>query len=153
MLILRVYKLFVVWYICLFFVFFVFDSAVCWLKYGLLKKDSTLVLVNGVGAITQLIFIVVYYLYTFQKVRYSSIAYFVVLHKYWFLIKTNKIYDLKSYLIDLWKKKPLKPMKIFILLKGVFPHLSNGNNYHKRYKCMWRITSRCLLISHDYWKK
>ncbi|XP_075996463.1 sugar transporter SWEET1 [Genypterus blacodes] len=38
-----------------------------WLYYGLLKRDETVVLVNTIGALLQILYIVVYFYYTKQK--------------------------------------------------------------------------------------
>ncbi|CAN9513603.1 unnamed protein product [Ophioblennius macclurei] len=38
-----------------------------WLYYGILKKDQTIVLVNTIGALLQILYIIMYLLYTKQK--------------------------------------------------------------------------------------
>lgn len=44
-----------------------FSGCTLWLKYGLMKGDQTLILVNGVGSAVNLIFVGIYYTYTVQK--------------------------------------------------------------------------------------
>ncbi|KAL7069717.1 hypothetical protein ACQ4LE_010766 [Meloidogyne hapla] len=44
-------------------------SCICWLGYGLLKKDQTVVFVNGVGLVFQTIYLAYYYMKTRLKTR------------------------------------------------------------------------------------
>ncbi|XP_030248345.1 sugar transporter SWEET1 [Sparus aurata] len=57
-----------------------------WLYYGLLKKDQTIVLVNIIGAILQILYIIVYIHYTKQKrvVMSQALAAGMVLICGWF---------------------------------------------------------------------
>ncbi len=45
-----------------------FHSNLGWLYYGTLKRDQTIVLVNIIGALLQILYIIVYFYYTKQKV-------------------------------------------------------------------------------------
>ncbi|XP_038044669.1 sugar transporter SWEET1-like [Patiria miniata] len=43
-------------------------SCIIWLKYGILKEDNALIIVNTAGVILQSIYIFIYYLHEFEKV-------------------------------------------------------------------------------------
>ena len=48
-------------------------SSVLWIKYGLLRVSSYLVFVNSLGATLSLLYIVVFYFYTFNRVSITSV--------------------------------------------------------------------------------
>ncbi|XP_022085981.1 sugar transporter SWEET1-like [Acanthaster planci] len=43
-------------------------SCVIWLKYGILKEDTALIIVNAAGVILQSIYILIFYIHDFEKV-------------------------------------------------------------------------------------
>ncbi|XP_029306501.1 sugar transporter SWEET1 [Cottoperca gobio] len=61
-----------------------------WLYYGILKRDHTIVLVNVIGALLQILYIIIYLHYTKQKRRVTSqtIAAGMVLTCGWFYFTT-----------------------------------------------------------------
>ncbi|XP_029928071.1 sugar transporter SWEET1 [Myripristis murdjan] len=61
-----------------------------WLYYGILKKDGTVVLVNVIGAVLQIVYIVFYFHYTKEKRRVMSqtLAAGAVLACAWFYFTT-----------------------------------------------------------------
>lgn len=61
-----------------------------WLYYGILKKDQTVVLVNVIGALLQVLYIVVYFHYTKQKrlVTSQTLTAGMVLTCGWFYFTT-----------------------------------------------------------------
>ncbi|XP_033639933.1 sugar transporter SWEET1-like [Asterias rubens] len=60
-------------------------SCILWLKYGILRQDGTLIVVNTVGVILQSIYILIFYLNSYEKdslhrkMLYSSLLVFPVL--------------------------------------------------------------------------
>ena len=60
------------------FLFSFSSSAALWTKYGTLKGDTTLVIVNSVGVVLNLVYMSVYYIYTVYKVRSSLNIFFVL---------------------------------------------------------------------------
>ncbi|XP_049895748.1 sugar transporter SWEET1 [Epinephelus moara] len=61
-----------------------------WLYYGILKKDQTIILVNVIGALLQILYIIVYLHYTTQKrlVMSQTLAAGAVLTCGWFYFTT-----------------------------------------------------------------
>ncbi|KAM9353965.1 sugar transporter SWEET1 [Symphorus nematophorus] len=61
-----------------------------WLYYGLLKRDQTIVLVNVIGALLQILYIIMYFHYTKQKRQVTSqtLAAGLVLACGWFYFTT-----------------------------------------------------------------
>lgn len=43
-------------------------SCICWLGYGILKKDQTIIFVNGIGLVFQTVYLAYYYMKTRLKV-------------------------------------------------------------------------------------
>ncbi|KAI3361055.1 hypothetical protein L3Q82_013255, partial [Scortum barcoo] len=67
-----------------------FHSNLGWLYYGILKRDQTIILVNVIGALLQILYIVVYFHYTKQKrmVVSQTLAAGTVLTCGWFYFTT-----------------------------------------------------------------
>lgn len=58
-----------------------FHSNLGWLYYGLLKSDQTLIVVNIIGALLQILYIIVFLYYTKQKV--SEVLHLDQKHPHW----------------------------------------------------------------------
>uniref|UniRef100_A0A183BTP7 Sugar transporter SWEET1 n=1 Tax=Globodera pallida TaxID=36090 RepID=A0A183BTP7_GLOPA len=50
-------------------------SCICWLGYGLLRRDQTVIFVNGVGLVFQTVYLIYYYMKTRLKSRLNRLIF------------------------------------------------------------------------------
>ena len=64
-----------------FVIYFMYRSSL-WFKYGLMKNDQTLIVVNSTGAILCFMYMLLYYIYTLQKVNNFQVLFELLISNY-----------------------------------------------------------------------
>ena len=62
-------------------IYFMYRSSL-WFKYGLMKNDQTLIVVNSTGAILCFMYMLLYYIYTLQKVNNFQVLFILLISNY-----------------------------------------------------------------------
>ena len=62
-------------------IYFMYRSSL-WFKYGLMKNDQTLIVVNSTGAILCFMYMLLYYIYTLQKVNNFQVLFGLLISNY-----------------------------------------------------------------------